>query len=140
MAIYAISVTALMGLNVYVQDQPAPTTPPTAPAPSTSPVEPVQRSKDVTVARAKMIRQVPPIYPKSAKKARIQGTVVLHAIIGKDGSVQDIQYASGPQELLGATIDAVRQWRYEPTLVAGRPVEIKTTISVAFRLNGKGTE
>lgn len=88
------------------------------------------------VQAAKMVRQVQPVYPQIAKTAHIQGTVVLHAVIAKDGTVQELQYISGPPLLMRAAMDAVRQWRYQPTLLNGEPVEVETTISVIFTLGG----
>jgi TonB family protein len=75
-----------------------------------------------------------PKYPIDAKKARIQGTVVLNAVIGKDGSVEKVLVASGPKELQQSSLDAVRQWTYKPYLVNGEPVDIKTTIKVVYTL------
>jgi protein TonB len=83
-----------------------------------------------------MIRQVQPVYPQIAKTAHVQGTVLLHAVISKDGSVQELQYVSGPPLLMKAAMDAVREWRYQPTLLNGEPVEVETTISVIFSLGG----
>jgi periplasmic protein TonB len=88
------------------------------------------------VQQAKMIRQVQPVYPQIAKTAHVQGTVILHAIIAKDGTIQELQYISGPPLLMRAAMDAVRQWRYAPTLLNGDPVEVDTTISVIFTLGG----
>jgi protein TonB len=88
------------------------------------------------VAQANLIRQVTPVYPAIAKTAHISGTVLLHAIIGKDGTVQDLQYISGPPLLMKSAMDAVRQWRYKPTLLNGDPVDVDTTISVVFTLGG----
>ena len=83
-----------------------------------------------------IIRQVTPIYPPIAKTAHISGTVVLHAIIAKDGTIQELTYISGPPLLMRNAMDAVRQWRYNPTLLNGEPVEVDTTISVVFTLGG----
>ncbi|MGB9009203.1 MAG: energy transducer TonB [Candidatus Acidiferrales bacterium] len=88
------------------------------------------------VAAAKLIRQVTPIYPTIAKTAHISGTVILHAIIAKDGTIQELTYVSGPPLLMRNAMDAVRQWRYNPTLLNGEPVEVDTTISVVFTLGG----
>ncbi len=88
------------------------------------------------VQAAKMIRQIQPMYPQIAKTAHVQGTVMLHAIIAKDGSVQELQYISGPALLMRSAMDAVRQWKYQPTLLNGEPVEVDTTISVVFTLSG----
>ena len=88
------------------------------------------------VQAAKMVRQIQPLYPQIAKTAHVQGTVILHAIIAKDGSVQELQYISGPALLMRSAMDAVRQWKYQPTLLNGEPVEVDTTISVVFTLSG----
>ncbi|MGA7920324.1 MAG: energy transducer TonB [Candidatus Acidiferrales bacterium] len=88
------------------------------------------------VAAAKLVRQVTPVYPAIAKTAHISGTVILHAIISKDGSIEQLEYVSGPPLLMKNAMDAVRQWRYNPTLLNGEPVEVDTTISVVFTLGG----
>jgi protein TonB len=88
------------------------------------------------VAAANLIRQVQPVYPAIAKTAHISGTVVLHAVISKDGSIQELTYISGPPLLMKNAMDAVRQWRYKPTLLNGEPVDVDTTISVVFTLGG----
>jgi len=88
------------------------------------------------VQQANLLRQVTPIYPPIAKTAHIQGTVVLHAIISKDGSIEQLEYVSGPPLLMKNAMDAVRQWRYKPTTLNGEPVEVDTTVSVVFTLGG----
>ena len=87
------------------------------------------------VQAAKLINQVRPIYPPLAKQARISGTVRLHALIGKDGTVQQLEMQSGHPLLVQAALDAVRQWRYQPTLLNGEPVEVETFIEVVFTLS-----
>ncbi len=87
-----------------------------------------------SVQAAKMLRQTLPTYPPIAKTAHVSGTIVLHAIIAKDGTVQELQYVSGPPLLMKAAMDAVRDWRYTPTQLNGDPVEVDTTISVVFSL------
>jgi protein TonB len=75
------------------------------------------------------------MYPPLARQTRISGTVRLHAIIGKNGAVQQLEVISGHPLLVQAALDAVRQWRYRPTLLNGEPVEVDTTIDVIFSLN-----
>ncbi|HXW55598.1 MAG TPA: TonB family protein [Candidatus Cybelea sp.] len=87
-----------------------------------------------SVQQANLLHQVLPVYPLIAKTAHIEGTVVLHTIIGKDGAVQTLQFVSGPPLLMRAAMDAVRQWIYKPTLLNGEPVEVDTTIDVVFTL------
>ena len=84
---------------------------------------------------AMMISGPKPAYPPEAKQARIQGTVRLNVIIGKDGKMQDIKAESGPPELVFAALDAVRQWEYKPTLLNGQPVEVVTVVDVNFTLS-----
>jgi TonB family protein len=78
-----------------------------------------------------------PKYPEEAKKEGIQGAVVLNAVIGKDGTVEELTVASGPKELQESSLDAVRQWKYKPYLLNGDPVEVKTTINVIYSLSPK---
>jgi protein TonB len=86
------------------------------------------------VAEGLLIRQVRPQYPAPARTARIQGTVVLQATIGKDGAIQDLRLLSGHPLLAQAAMDAVRQWRYRPYRLNDEPVEVDTTINVNFTL------
>ena len=76
-----------------------------------------------------------PAYPPLAKQARIQGVVRLNAIIGKDGTVQDLKAASGHPLLVPPALEAVRQWVYKPTLLNGNPVEVTTVVDVNFTLS-----
>jgi TonB family protein len=77
-----------------------------------------------------------PKYPEEAKKAKIQGKVVLNAVIGKDGTVEELRVVSGPKELQQSSLDAVRQWIYKPYLLNGDPVAVETTITVTYSLAG----
>jgi periplasmic protein TonB len=92
----------------------------------------VRISQGVTLGL--ILHKVEPAYPLLAKEARIQGNVVLRAIISKDGVIQDLQAVSGHPMLLPAAIEAVKQWRYRPYLLNGAPVEVETTITVIFAL------
>jgi TonB family protein len=83
----------------------------------------------------KLVSRISPDYPPLARQTRISGTVRLHAIIGKDGSVQQLEVISGHPLLIGSAINAVKQWRYTPTLLEGKPVEVDTEIDVIFALN-----
>jgi len=87
------------------------------------------------VAALKLIEQVAPAYPPLARQTRIAGTVRLHGIVGKDGRILSLEVVSGHPLLQQAALDAVRQWRYDPTLLQGEPVEVDTTIDVNFALN-----
>jgi periplasmic protein TonB len=83
-----------------------------------------------------LIKRVEPTYPALAKTARVQGTVVLHAIISKEGNIQGLTLVSGPAMLAPSAIDAVKQWRYKPYLLNGDAIEVDTTVEVTFRLGG----
>jgi periplasmic protein TonB len=87
------------------------------------------------VQAARIVNRVQPVYPPLARQTRISGTVRLHAIISKDGTIQQLEVMSGHPLLQQAALDAVRQWRYQPTLLNGDPVEVDTTIDVIFSLN-----
>jgi protein TonB len=104
-------------------------------APPPPRVTPSRIRQGGNVTAAKLVNQVKPNYPPLARQTRISGTVRLHAIIGKDGTVQSLQLESGHPLLVQAALDAVRQWRYQPTLLNGEPVEVDTTIDVVFSLN-----
>jgi TonB family protein len=96
--------------------------------------------KQITVPAKAMsgnlLTKAVPVYPLEAKKAKIQGTVVLSVVISKDGNVENIQVVSGPNELQQSSIDAVRQWTYKPYLLNGNPVEVKTTVNIIYSLEG----
>jgi len=84
-----------------------------------------------------LISEVQPIYPSLAQQAHVQGLVVLRAVIGKQGTVQSLQLVKGHPLLVNASMDAVKQWRYRPYYLNGRPVEVDTTINVNFSLHPK---
>ncbi len=86
------------------------------------------------VAMAKLLNRVAPDYPAEARKARIEGTVMLHVILSVEGVPKEIIVVSGDPALVPAATDAVRQWRYQPTLLNSKPVEVDTTIQVVFQL------
>jgi protein TonB len=87
------------------------------------------------VVQANLIHDVPPQYPAEAGRARIEGTVVLLAVIGRDGMVQDLRVESGLPILAQAAIDAVKQWRYKPYMIDGEPVEVASRITINFTLS-----
>jgi protein TonB len=88
------------------------------------------------VSSGLLIRRVQPNYPPLARQARIQGTVILHAVISKDGSITGLQLVSGHPMLAPAAIEAVKQWKYKPYLLNGEPVEVDTEVQVNFTLAG----
>ncbi|MGB8540763.1 MAG: TonB family protein [Candidatus Acidiferrales bacterium] len=81
-----------------------------------------------------LVNLVEPVYPPDAQKNHVEGTVKLRATIGTDGAIKDLQTLSGPPSLLPAALSAVREWRYDPTLLNGQPIETQENISLVFRL------
>lgn len=82
-----------------------------------------------------LIHKVQPKYPMEAKKAGIQGKVILGATIDREGNVTDLRVDSGPKELQKSALDAVRQWKYKPYLLNGQPVAVKTTVTITYTLS-----
>jgi TonB family protein len=87
------------------------------------------------VQSARIIDRIQPVYPALARENRIQGTVPLHVIVAKDGAVAQVEVLGGDPALQMAAVDAVRQWRYQPTLLNGMPVEVDTQVNVTFTLH-----
>ena len=106
---------------------------PASKAPEPTPVKRMRIA--ARVAEANLIHDVAPQYPPEAGRARVEGTVVLMAAIGKDGSVQDVRVESGLPILAQAAVDAVKQWRYRPYLLNGEPVEVDSRITINFTLS-----
>jgi protein TonB len=88
------------------------------------------------VAAGLLIKRVRPEYPEKARKKRIQGVVVLSAIISKEGDVPDVSVISGDPILAKAAMAAAKQWKYRPYLLQGEPVEVETQIQMNFTLSG----
>ncbi|MGA1998534.1 MAG: TonB family protein [Terriglobales bacterium] len=88
------------------------------------------------VSQGLLIHQVKPNYPPLARQARIQGAVVLQAVIAKDGTIQGLHVVSGHPMLTGSAVEAVKQWRYKPYFLNGEPVEVETVVTVNFTLAG----
>jgi TonB family protein len=133
-------------------------TPAAAPLPATSPDQNIQGAKSETgsesasygttssktpeapvivpanVTAASIVTQTTPEYPLQARAKRIQGEVVLHAIIDKEGKISEVQVLSGDDTLAQSAVEAVHQWRYKPMLVDGEPKEVDTIITVTFSL------
>jgi protein TonB len=86
------------------------------------------------VVEAQLISRIEPRYPALALQTRLQGAVRLQAIISRDGRITSLEVLSGHPLLVQAALDAVRQWRYRPTLLHGEPVEVETSITVNFRM------
>jgi protein TonB len=111
----------------------APSVPVLAKSPEPTPVKRMRIAS--RVAEANLIHDVAPQYPPEAGRARIEGTVVLMAVIGTDGNVKDVRVESGLPILAQAAIDAVRQWHYKPYMIDGEPVEVDSRITINFTLS-----
>jgi protein TonB len=90
------------------------------------------------VQAPKLIRQVQPIYPPLAKQARIQGDVVIESVIDQQGKVTQMKVVSGSPLLVQSAIQALEQWRYQPTLLNGQPVAVDMLVTLHFQLGGSG--
>lgn len=107
---------------------PQPTEAPPTPKP------PVRVRMSGGITQGFLLHQVQPVYPAIARAARVEGTVVLAAVISRDGTIEGLHAVGGPAMLINAAMDAVKQWRYRPYLLSGQPVEVETQISVVFTL------
>jgi periplasmic protein TonB len=103
--------------------------------PKFQPVVPQRIRISQGVTRGLLIHRVEPAYPPLARAARVQGDVVLSAVIDVNGQIQNLTLVSGHPMLVPAAISAVREWRYKPYLLNGQPVEVETTITVIFSLS-----
>ena len=131
----AIAITSGSPGGDLVRDFGGPSTPATPPPPPVSNV-PTRIKLGGVIQAAKIVSQPSPIYPVLAHQAGIQGSVLLHAVLDKDGRVSELQVISGHPLLVQAALNAVKQWRYQPTLLNNEPVEVDTTITVTFVLGG----
>jgi protein TonB len=106
-----------------------------AATPKFVPVTPQRVRISQGVTKGLLVQKVEPQYPPLARAARVQGDVVLSAVIDTNGQITNLQLVSGHPMLVPAAIAAVKQWRYKPYLLNGQPVEVETTITVIFSLS-----
>jgi protein TonB len=104
-----------------------PIAPPPPPKPVKQPIIVVGKPQE-----SKLIRKVEPVYPELAKRTRTQGKVVLEITVDQEGNVSDARAISGNPILIEAAITAVRQWKYTPTFLNGKPVSVTTTATIEF--------
>jgi periplasmic protein TonB len=103
------------------------------------PAAPLSITRPISVSHMSegdLIRKILPTYPAVARSARIQGQVVLQAVISKQGAIENLKVLTGHPMLVPAAIEAVRQWRYRPYILNNEPVEVETQITVNFSLGG----
>jgi len=126
----SVNVGVIPGGDPISFDEPLPPPPP--------PTTPILRQGG-NVKAPKKIRDVAPVYPAIAQAARVQGVVILEAVIDVDGRVTDLRVLRSVPLLDQAAIDAVRQWVFTPTLLNNEPVRIVMTVTVAFQLQGSSS-
>jgi TonB family protein len=129
------SIPARAGIPRSLQSQSAAMTPAaggTKPAEAALPsIGPVDLPE--ATARALLAQQVEPTYPESARASRLQGTVVLQVLIGRDGAVEDVKFLQGSLAFARAAIEAVKQWHFKPYSFNGRPTDARTTLTLSFK-------
>lgn len=98
--------------------------------------EPIRVGSNIQESR--LIRRVEPVYPELAKRARVQGRILIVVTIDEEGNVSELRPVSGHPLMVEAALDAVRQWKYSPTLLNGEPVPVTATVTVRFSLAESG--
>jgi periplasmic protein TonB len=96
----------------------------------------VHRAPPSRMMEGNLILRVQPDYPTIARQARVQGQVVLRAMISREGTIENLQVLSGHSMLVRAAVNAVQQWRYRPYVLNGEPIEVETEVKVNFVLSG----
>ena len=129
--IFVVLVAMCAGAGTVGQSQPSPPT-----EKSESAQEPEHIHIALGATTGLLIRRVNPEYPQKARRKGIQGTVVLHAVISKEGDIVDLTAVSGDPLLVKSAVKAVKQWKYKPYFFQGKPVEVDTEIQVNFTLSG----
>jgi periplasmic protein TonB len=125
---------SLPGTSAAPVPPPAPAPPPPAPVQQAAPPPPPQPRVGGQVREAQILTQTSPEYPLAARQARVQGSVVVSAVVGADGHIKSVKPLSGPPLLQNPAAAAVRQWVYKPATLNGIPVESETRIELNFTL------
>jgi len=122
----ALSVTAMSASSTALPDLMGPTSAPT----------PVLQKMMVSqgVSRGLLVKEVQPVYPRTAIQMHVEGSVQMLATVTKSGDISAVKVVSGDKELGRAAVAAVKQWKYKPYLLNGEPVDIQTQITVNFKL------
>jgi periplasmic protein TonB len=127
-----LGIICVVAVPAQVHAQSAAPPPPPAAAPKQAPPR-INKGSDAEMAF--LISKVPPVYPKAAIDAHVQGTVKLKTVIDTDGRVIEATFVSGPAMLTQASIDAVKQWRFKPALLQGVPAQVECEFEVSFHLD-----
>jgi protein TonB len=80
-----------------------------------------------------LVHRVEPVYPAEARQSKLEGTIALHIVVGRDGSVVSMHALNGPEVLARAAMDALRWWKFEPYRLNGEPAVVETTVAVEFK-------
>ncbi len=100
-----------------------------------------QETKGKDLENLKLIKKVDPVYPDEAKKAGVEGVVILEATIDTEGNVAKVKVLKGEHESLNkAAAEALKQWKYNPATLKGKPMPVNVTVTMKFKLDGKETE
>jgi protein TonB len=116
-------------IETLLRHEPIKTAAPRPPNPKPTPI------RVGTLEASKLVFKVNPVYPPLAVKAHVSGTVVLEAVVDEEGNVSAVKVLSGHAFLVNAAVQAVKQWKYSPTVLNGEPVPVIATVTVIFRLN-----
>ncbi len=108
----------------------------THPVPLPAPAPIVRPFRSSNLLAGSLVRRVQPVYPPLARNARVQGSVILFALISKAGAIENLRVVSGHPMLVPAAIEAVSQWRYRPYILNAEAIEVETQITVNFSLSG----
>ena len=108
-----------------------------SPVPLPAPAPIVRPFRSSNLLAGSLVRRVQPVYPPLARNARVQGSVVLFALISKAGAIENLRVVSGHPMLVPAAIEAVSQWRYRPYILNAEAIEVETQITVNFLIIGK---
>jgi protein TonB len=111
--------------------------------PPVMPVKPITIARPISISQMSegdLVHKILPTYPPLARAARLQGQVVLQAVISKQGGIENLTVLAGHPILVPAAIEAVRRWRYRPYILNGEPVEVETQITVNFSLTENARE
>jgi protein TonB len=106
------------------------------PLPVPAPTPTAHAFRTSRMLEGSLIRRVQPVYPPLARSGRVQGSVVLSALISKAGTMENLRVLAGHPMLVAAAIEAVSQWRYRPYILNAEPIAVETQITVTFSLSG----
>ena len=126
---------ASSAVSLVVPETHTPIERPAEPAPPSDEVPGAVPALSGEIVPCQLVHSVQPVYPAKAKKLHVEGNVELRVVVAVDGSVQSVGLVSGPDLLVPAAMDATREFRYNPALLNGKPIETVQTVDLSFKLN-----